>query len=315
MPVLALLLGCLCQVLAAGQPPVDILPDPADLARLGPRDAPGPAGPSGKRAPTEPAQYVVAAAANSRQVYLLPPGPRTVRELAIEPSLATAEAWRQARLRLVWESDDPEAPAGVDLPLGLLFGQVGPGVELGTTLVGGKQGPAWVCRLPLPYRAQALLELRTERPLDGRVRLRSSPGVELDAGYLRAQSWTDAPSVTDEGRGQVVGLLVVGPARAGRLVLDGQNRGPLDEAVGLRGDGDDDRTAADALVRGFVRLGDQGPTARYRWLAAGPLTFDRGLSIVDAPAAGADDGAAASARAVVFWYSDQPRSKPSPRDR
>lgn len=313
MPVLALLLGCLCQVLAAGQPPVDILPDPADLARLAPRGAPGPAGLSGKRAPTEPAQYVVAAAANSRQVYLLPPGPRTVRELAIEPSLATAEAWRQARLRLVWESDDPEAQAGVDLPLGLLFGQVGPGVELGTTLVGGRQGPAWVCRLPMPYRAQALLEIRTTQPLDGRIHLRASKGFEPEAGYLRADSWTGAPSVTDEGRGQVVGLLVVGPARAGRLVLDGQTRGPLDEAVGLRDR--DDPTAAAALVRGFVRLGDHGPTARYRWLAEAPLTYDRGLSIVDAPAAGADDGAAASARAVVFWYSDQPRSKPSPRDR
>jgi hypothetical protein len=331
MPVLALSLGWL--LLASADPqstPPGVpapagraaeLPDLTDLARLGVPAGQRDAGATPVR-DAEPADYLFEAAARSRQVYLLPRGPRTLRELVIEPSAATAEAWRSARLRLTWESDDPDAGAGVDLPLGLLFGRFAPGAGLGTTLLTGPDGAAWVCRFPMPYRTQGLLEIDTEKPLEGRIRLRSTAGVAPRAGYFRAASWPGPARPSDTGRGHIAGLLVVenkmsarldaAADRSGRLVLDGRARGPLASELGLPG-----REAATPTL-GRVRAGSEGPTAAYRWLASDPLQYDRTMLFEAVPGrdavnrvgegGGGDNPAAAAVRVAVFWYADRPRA-------
>jgi Protein of unknown function (DUF2961) len=332
MPVLALALGWLLLASADPQPAPPGKPPPAgraaeladlaDLARIGVPAGQRDAGAKSVR-DAEPAEYLFEAAARSRQVYLLPGGPRTLRELVIEPTAATAEAWRSARLRLTWETDDPDAGAGVDLPLGLLFGRFAPGAGLGTTLLTGPDGAAWVCRFPMPYRTQGLLEVDTEKPLEGRIRLRSTAGVALRAGYFRAASWPGPARLADTGRGHIAGLLVVenkasarpdAAAGTGQLVLDGRARGPLARELGLPGSD----VATPTLGR--LRAGSDGPTAAYRWLVADPLQYDRTLVIEPAPGRDAVNGVGAGSggnagvvavRVAVFWYAERPRAATS----
>lgn len=333
MPVLALSLGCLLLLLAPADPQVARAPaaaaaseltDLADLARLGVADRPREIGTRPVR-DAEPALFVVEAAAHSRQAFLLPGGPRTLRELVVEPTPATVEAWRSARLRLVWESDDPDAGAAVDLPLGLLFGRFAPDAGLNATLLADSAGPVWVCRFPMPYRAQALLDMATERPLEGRIRLRTTAGVAPGAGYFRAASWSGPAQFSDTGRGHLAGVLVVEEresvrleADEGRLMLDDRDRGPLATALRLPGATDGAVAPAPAAATGRARAGPGGPSAAFRWLAADPLPYDRGMALRSVPGRdavnragvgnGGENGGTAAVRVAVFWYSDRPRA-------
>ena len=69
------------------------------------------------------AHYEVEGLASSTHQYALRAGPATIRSLEIIPAAGTEDAWRAARLRMVWDHDEA-ANAGVDLPLGLAFGRV-----------------------------------------------------------------------------------------------------------------------------------------------------------------------------------------------
>jgi len=350
MPVLILSLGCLLLAPADPQEAARVpaagaateLTDLADLARIGVADRERDIVTRRVR-DAEPALFVVEAAARSRQAFLLPGGPRTLRELIVEPTLATAEAWRSARLRLIWESDDPDAGPGVDLPLGLLFGRFAPDAGLGATLLADSAGLAWVCRFPMPYRAQALLDVATDRPLAGRIRLRATAGVAPGAGYFRAASWSGPARFSDPGRGHLAGVLVIEeqtPARPEadtcRLVLDDRDRGPLASALRLPEATGGEVAPSSARTTGRARAGSRGPSAAFRWLAADPLPYDRSLGLqsvapghVAVQRAGVgsegENGGTAAARVAVFWYSDRPRagaasaaavgSDPGPRGR
>ncbi|MFO0953695.1 MAG: hypothetical protein U0835_21580 [Isosphaeraceae bacterium] len=177
-----------------------VLQTPAEPVR--PAERPGRA---------EPAEYLVDAAARSSVTFLLPPGPRTLRHFEVIPAEGSREAWSAARLRLCWESDDPDAPGpGVDLPLGLVFA--------------GSQG--WVCRSPMPYRTRAILRIDTERPLSGKIVVKATRGVAGDAGYFRATAWEPRGGriVRETGRGQLIGVFAESPGVAGRVrvSIDGQ---------------------------------------------------------------------------------------------
>ena len=335
MPVLALSLGCLLLLLAPADPQAARVPaagaaseltDLAGLARIGVPNGQREIGTRPVR-DAEPALFLVEAAAHSRQAFLLPGGPRTLRELVVEPTPATAEAWRTARLRLVWESDDPDAGPGVDLPLGLLFGRFAPEAGLCATLLADSWGPAWVCRFPMPYHAQALLDVATDRPLEGRIRLRTTAGVAPAAGYFRAASWSGPAPFSDTGRGHLAGVLVVGERGRGsarseadesRLVLDDRDRGPLAIALRLPGANGGEVTPSSAAATGRVQAGHGGPSAAFRWLAADPLSYDRVMALRSAPGhdavnragvgSGGESGGTAAVRVAVFWYSDRPRA-------
>src|SRR5208283_3473233 len=69
------------------------------------------------------AHYDVEGLASSTHQYALRAGPATIRSFEIIPAAGTEDAWRAARLRMVWDHDEA-ADAGVDLPLGQAFGWV-----------------------------------------------------------------------------------------------------------------------------------------------------------------------------------------------
>ena len=271
------------------------LPDFAPLARL---DAPGLRTDALKTvADAEPARYVVAAAARSTVVYELPAGARTVREIAVEPARGTAEAWRNARLRLTWESDEP-ADAGVDLPLGLMFGRATAKVGIGPSLFVSGEGPAWSTRLPMPYRTQARLQIDTDRPLAGRIVVKTTRGVDPDAGYLRAASWGAGGTLKDSGRGRIVGAMVVKEtAAAGRsshvglLTVDGRSPEPFCETVGLLS-----AAIADPDRVSVAVTGREPASAAFLWRGADPIRYEHSFSV----------GPGDAAPAVVFWYSERP---------
>lgn len=272
------------------------------LCWLAPAAGPGPAPDQRPTAPgSEPAEYAVAAAARSTQVFLLPPGPRTVRALEVVPTPATADAWRAARLRLTWEDDDPDPDrAGVDLPLGPAFGRAGGLPPTASDLVSA-DGPVWVIRFPMPYRTRALLRIDSGAPLSGRIRLRSDPGVGPRVAYFRGALWspgTGADPVGDESSGSVAGLFpaagspdaVARLVAGGRLVIDGRPAASVADALSPR----DPAPAPAGAPRGFP---------------AEPIPFERSFSV---RSAGPAEGGAA---AVVLWYSDRPAAPGRSRGR
>jgi hypothetical protein len=337
MSVLALALGMLLQAPAStprvapdsGAPPAAPPAVLNDLARL--RTAKGRPSPEGQALPAaQPAEYLVDLTARSSVTYLLPAGPRTVRRLEVVPTPGTADAWQAARLRLNWESDDPGASqAGLDLPLGLAFGRSAVGALTESSPV-GSNGPAWVNRLPMPYRTRATLRIDTDRPLMGRIRLSTTQSVPADAGYLRATSWrsgapTGVEPIREPGRGHVVGLVLVSehgvvnterngeeawyssPQTLGRLVLDDRVVGPLAAAVGLPGP---------AREVGNPQSPGVKPFGASRWLVDEPLTYDHSVAVVCTAGVATDaEKMAHAARAAVFWYSDRPAAGAAlPRD-
>lgn len=230
----------------------------------------------------ETAEYPVEGVGRSTHVFLLPRGPRTVRALEVAPTEATAEAWRGARIRLTWDDDDPDPKrAGVDLPLGLAFGQAKGRPPVASTVVSAA-GNRWVVRFPMPYHNLALLRIDADAPISGTIRLRTEPGVERDSGYFRAADFAPGSDQSRESaRGRLAGLFVAGDASTLTVSLDG---GPS-------------RRVAEVLGPTTDR---QGP---YRWFVADPIRFGRSFAFDD-PEASA--GRSSGASALLFWYSERP---------
>lgn len=303
MFLLPLALGWLA--LAAEPAPTGPAADLARVARLGAAPGRDPA-----PAATEAAEYAVESAARGELSYALPAGPRTVRALEVEPSPASAEGWRLARLRLTWEDDDPlGAVSAVDLPLGLAFGR-GAGLPPVRSAAVGTSGGAWVNRFPMPYRTRALLRVSTDRPIEGRIRVRTTRGVAADAGYFRGDFFSGGSGgVSGTGRGQLAGIFAVteGPAPAGpgQLVVDGKPGGTLAATLGIDSRRDPARSGPGPMRGVLLPPGDAGrPAARsaaYRWFLAAPVVFQDSFAVE--AGGGAGD---ARQTAAVFWYSDHP---------
>jgi hypothetical protein len=253
--------------------------DLARLARL--VDKPGVEQVSPPTPATEAAEYPVESAGRATSVYVLPAGPKTVRALEIVPTAATAAAWRSARLRLTWEADDPDAAlAGVDLPL---------------TLAARAEDRAWVVRLPMPYRSRALLRIDTEAPLEGRIRVRTTRGVDPDAGYLRGAVWETRGRLVSSGRGHLAGFIRGWAERkpvVTRLVADGNEVKPF---------------RVEQQSGPFQAVYSNTMTGEGSWRLHDPVIFREGFSIELAEPRPSGDYVPADTKVAVFWYSDQPR--------
>ncbi len=313
MLLLSLALGWLAP--AAGPGPSGT---PDDLARVARFDAPAGHSLARSSSASETAGYAVEAAGRAEISYVLPVGPRTISALEIEPTPASADAWRSARLRLTWEDDNPWTPdAAVDLPVGLAFGRAGGALPSVDSVAIGTLGGAWVNRFPMPYRTRALLRISTDRPIEGRIQVRSTRGVAPDAGYFQgteiavgrrgvSTAAAAAASISATGRGQLAGLFSVieGPAPGGpgRLVVDGKAGGTLSAALSIDARHDLAR-GAKGRSRGVLLTSEgtaAGRLAAYRWFLSAPIAFHDSFLIE------ADAGPSAVPQALaVFWYSEK----------
>jgi D-arabinan exo alpha-(1,3)/(1,5)-arabinofuranosidase (non-reducing end) len=298
---------------------VNVWSHPGDFAALGIRGA-------------EKADYTIDAIGHTSLTFELPDGPRTVRSLEFVPTDDTAEAWRSARLRLLWETDEP-AEAGVDLPIGYAFGQAF-GSQPYRSLVVGQADRTWYLRFPMPYRRQALVRLDTELPIRGTLRVLSVPGAEAAAGYCHAhyvealptKPRVDFPLLTDRGRGHYAGLFLATEGRAKLpFWLEGDDRFNVDGRLAIHGTGTEDyfncgwyalkgRLDGPATYpsHGFPVYRQDGDTHRvaaYRWHLADPVPYAQSIE------AGLEHGEVnlfeADYRAAVFWYSERPGPRPS----
>jgi hypothetical protein len=287
---------------------------PGDFSELGVRDAEG-------------AVYNVEALGRSSLTFALPDGPRTLRSLEIVPTPETAEAWRGARLRLVWDSEDP-AVAGFDLPLGCAFAQADR-AEPYRSILAGRDERGWYLHAPMPYRRRALLQIDSPRPIQGRIRLMSVAGIDRQAGYFRAAYVASSPMRpfdgntcwSDRGRGHYVGIVLTTKGRGHQPIwLEGNGRFLLDGRPAIRGTGTQDDFDGGGQARGGVlerpvtypshgvpvidRDGEAFGLVAYRWHVADPVPYAR--SILAGPERGEVNTFAADSRAAVFWYSEQP---------
>jgi hypothetical protein len=278
------------------------------------------------RLPTETSEYVVDGIARNTHRFLLPAGPRTIRAMEIEPAPGKSDAWRAARLKLLWESDD--RAAGVDLPLGFAFARL-PEVEPWQSLLEGSNGLAWSNRFPMPYQRQAFLQIDSETAIRGTIRVRSARGVALDAAYFRAAYREGValrpPKVTNppiafefslSGRGHYAGAMITARCPAQGL------RGPTSALFVIPGVGTDlvinggpiqltgwDTTPAQGLFLGPVVPGLR-LAAGYRWHVADPVPFVRPIHTTIQPDTDHWPTADVAAAVAVFWYSERPGPEP-----
>ena len=225
----------------------------------------------------EKASYPVDSAARGTVVFLLPPGPRTLQSFELTPSDATRKAWKSARVRLLWDTDEPSEP-GVDLPIELFFG----GID-------DAKAP-WVNRLPMPYRQRAMLVIDTEEPLSGRLKVESAKEVRPDAGYLRAARLGDEP-IEETGRGKLVAVAAfdADESRNWNLSTDGGDLG----AVG-------------GLLDRHADEGKSSPGGKVSWFSE-PRVLKKSFRL--------KSSRPSASPAALFWYTDRPTSGRSSRDK
>jgi len=281
----------------------------------------------GELATADLAKFELEGLGHSAHHYNLRAGPATVRSIEIRPAEGTGDAWRSARLRIVWDHDEtPEA--GVDLPLGYAFGAVEGAGGFQSLLVGQKEG-AWYTRFPMPYRRQAILRIDTSKPIKGSIVVRTTRGIAPDAGYFRAafreslptRAREDFPWLKEEGRGHFAGVLLATEGKAKLpFWLEGDDRFTTDGRLAIHGTGTEDYfncgwyalegrldRPASYAVYGFPvyrRHGDGWQAVAYRWHPADPVPFAR--SIVAGIEHGGENDVAADYRAAVYWYTERP---------
>jgi Protein of unknown function (DUF2961) len=278
------------------------------------------------------AEYAVEGIARSEHLFELPPGPATIRSIELEPTAETVDAWRAARLRLVWDQA-PEHEAGVDLPFEYAFGTLPAAIGFQSLLVGQK-GNVWYNRFPMPYRRQASLRIDADRPIRGKIRVRFQKGIEADAGYLRASYRQALPTrpkedfvwLKEEGRGHFAGVLMSTQGRAKLpFWLEGDDRFTVDGKLTIHGTGSEDFFncgwyALKGRLDGPGAYASHGfpiyrspenevwQAAAYRWNVADPVPFSK--SITAGIEHGGENQFEADYRAGVFWYSEHPSPTP-----
>ncbi len=252
-----------------------------------------------------------------------------MRSLEVFPAAGTEDAWREARLRLVWDDDEAaDADAGVDLPLGLAFGLVEGGRPYQSLLL-GQRADSWYNRFPMPYHRQAILRIDSDKPLRGALQVRTVQGTAADAGFFRAALRESRPTrdkvdvewLNENGRGHFAGVFLLTEGKAKLpFWLEGDDRFTVDGRLAIHGTGTEDyfncgwyalpgRLDGPACypLHGFPAYGHQGEAwrvAAYRWHLSDPVPYSR--SIVAGIEHGGENNVSADYRAAVFWYSERP---------
>jgi D-arabinan exo alpha-(1,3)/(1,5)-arabinofuranosidase (non-reducing end) len=280
------------------------------------------------------APYEVEGLSHSTHEYGLRAGPATIRSIEVVPARGTEDAWKAARLRLAWDTDNTEEP-GVDLPLGHAFGWVEGSSPYQSLLLGQNEG-TWYDRFPMPYRRQAIVRIDTEKPLKGTIRVWTTDGIYPDAGFLHGalrqatptRSKEDFGWLREEGHGHYAGVLLMTEGKAKLPYwLEGDDRFEIDGRLAVHGTGTEDyfncgwyalpgRLDRPACypTHGFPVYRNRGETwqaAAYRWHVADPVPFAR--SIDAGIEHGGENNVNANYRAAVFWYSDRPGLAPAAR--
>ena len=274
------------------------------------------------------AGYKVEGIAHSEQVFAMPPGPATIRSIELEPTAETLDAWRSARLRIIWEAEE-DGEAGVDLPFAYAFGTLPDAIGFQSLLI-GQRGNLWYNRFPMPYRRQATLRIDSEKPIQGKLRVRYQKEVAADAGYLRASYREALPTrpkedfnwLSEKGRGHFAGVLMATRGRAKLpFWLEGDDRFTVDGKLAIHGTGSEDFFncgwyALEGRLNGPAAYPTHGfpiyrspekevwQAAAYRWNVADPVPFS--TSITAGIEHGGENQFEADYRAGVFWYSNQP---------
>lgn len=274
------------------------------------------------------AEYQVEGLAHSEHVFSLPRGPATIRSIELEPTAETVDAWRSARLRIIWEAEEDGA-AGVDLPFTYAFGALADAIDFQSLLI-GRRGNIWYNRFPMPYRRKATLRIDAENPIQGKLRVRFQKEVAADAGYFRASyrealptrrkkdfNWLDV-----QGRGHFAGVLMATRGRAKLPYwLEGDDRFTVDGKLAIHGTGSEDFFncgwyALEGRLNGPAAYPSHGfpiyrspekevwQAAAYRWNVADPVPFS--TSITAGIEHGGENQFEADFRGGVFWYSAQP---------
>ena len=273
------------------------------------------------------AHYDVEGLASSSHRYALRAGPATIRSFEVIPAVGTENAWSAARLRMVWD-DDEAAHSSVDLPLGQAFGWF-EGASPYQSLVMGQRDGTWYNRFPMPYHRQAIVQINTEKPLKGTIRVRTLRGVAPDAAFFHSVERHSIPTrngedftwLKAEGRGHFAGVLLMTEGKAKLPYwLEGDDRFKVDGRLAIHGTGTEDYFncgwyalqgrldgPATFAVHGFPVYRKRGETwqvAAYRWHLSDPVPFAR---TIDAGIEhGGDNTVAADYRAAVSWYSQRP---------
>jgi hypothetical protein len=229
---------------------------------------------------------------------------------------------------MVWDHDEA-ADAGVDLPLGQAFGWVEGATHYQSLLVGDRDG-VWYNRFPMPYQRQAIVQIDTEKPIKGTIRVRTLRGVAPDAGFFHsvqrqsipARAGQDFTWLKEEGRGHFAGVLLFTQGKAKLPYwLEGDDRFKVDGRLVIHGTGTEDYFncgwyalpgrldgPATYAVHGFPvyrnRGGETWQVAAYRWHLSDPVPFTR--TIEAGIEHGGDNTVAADYRAAVSWYSERP---------
>lgn len=273
------------------------------------------------------ASYEIEGLGHSTHEYGLRPGPATIRALELTPARGTEEAWKAARLRIAWDTDNSE-DAAVDLPLGHAMGWADGAHEYQSLLLGQHEGH-WYNRFPMPYRRQAIVRIDSEKPLKGTMRVWTTQGISAYAGFFHAafrqavptRSQVDFGWLNEEGHGHYAGVLLMTQGRAKLPYwLEGDDRFQIDGRLAIHGTGTEDyfncgwyalpgRLDRPACYpsHGFpvYRIVEEAwQAAAYRWHLADPVPFAR--SINAGIEHGGENNVNASYRAAVFWYCERP---------
>jgi hypothetical protein len=129
------------------------------------------------------ARYEVDLLGKGRAVFALPAGRRAIQGFRWIPAPDSPGSWRSARIRLVWDGDDP-GRAGIDLPLGHFV--LPEPDEQGD---GEANAPVLINRRAMPYRSGGRLVIDADGPIRGSFRVDSGPiGTDFEPrGYLRSE--------------------------------------------------------------------------------------------------------------------------------
>lgn len=284
---------------------------------------------------TRVAEYSVEGIARNSHVFGLPRAPATIRSIELEPTAETLDAWRAARLQIVWDQDE-DGQSGVDLPFAYAFGSLSGSTAYESLLI-GRRGNVWYNRFPMPYRRQACLHIDAEAPIKGELRVRYQKEVVTDGGYFRAAYREALPTrpkvdfnwLQEEGRGHFAGVLMSTRGKAKLpFWLEGDDRFTVDGKLAIHGTGSEDFFncgwyALDGRLDGPAAYPLHGfpiyrspekevwEAAAYRWNLADPVPYS--TSITAGIEHGGENQFEADYRAGVFWYSKEPSSaQPKP---